>query len=370
MKLLVEQSALAHALAQTSRAVSPQNALPVLAGVELSARDNTLHLYATDLTTALEAELPAEVMEPGQIVLPAGPLTDLVHRLPTALVSIESDGTTRATLRYGRNQATLNGYGEERLPEFAQLAREHALAVRLPAGSLADVARQVLFACARDETRPLLRGAVMELGEGRLVWAATDGSRLSQVWWPLPDHLEAPARWVWPAKAVQEAARLAAAEEEPTIWLSPHLVQLAVGAFRLTSRLLEGQYPEYQRVIPQQYLVQCHVELAAIRGAVERVGLIAQRDRTASLRIVHEPGMLEISAVSQDLGHAVETVECRSEGQSLDILFNPHFIMDVLKSLAGEEIVVEFAGTQSPARFRESSGSTYQHVLLPLRQLV
>ncbi|MBX5465982.1 MAG: DNA polymerase III subunit beta [Firmicutes bacterium] len=370
MRVTVEQASLARALSQTTRVVAPQNTLPVLSGVELTAQGQSLHLYATDLTTALEADVPAEVSEPGHIVLPAGTLTDLIQRLPTALVDIAAETSAQAVIRYGRNQATIHGFAEDRLPEFAHLPRNAAVAVTIPGHVLAEVARQVLFACARDEARPILKGVAMELGEGRLVFAATDGSRLSQVWYAVPDHLEAPRQWVWPAKAVTEASRLTAGLDTVTLWMSPHVVQLETAGFRLTSRLLEGQYPEYQRVIPQQYVAECRVELSALRGAVERVNLIAQKDRSASLRIVHEPGMLELGTVSQDIGHAREVVECQSTGQPLDLLFNPHFIADVLKSLSSAEIVVEFAGTQSPARFREVGGSTYQHILLPLRQLV
>lgn len=372
MRFIADQAQLAKALGQVIRVIAPQNTIAYLAGVQIEGFEDRLRLYATDLTSAIQAEIPATVNEPGTVLVPAQVFSDLVHRLPTASVEISGDPEQgRVVVKYGRNQATIHGFGNQTLPEFPAIADEgssHQTTVE--SDVVARIARQILFACSRDEGKPLLKGVALEAGDGHLVWAATDGSRLSHSWEPVPELRDPPISCVLPAKALVEAARLAQAA--PTLrWdIGRQLIRVEAAGVTLTSRLLDGQYPEYRRVIPEEYAIEARVDLNALRGAVERVNLIANRDRAGSIRIRHQLGSLELSTSTQDVGESLEIVDCDSHGPEMDLLFNPHYFLDALKSLDTEDVLIDFSGPQSPARFRETGDSRYTHILLPLRQLV
>ncbi|MCY0878119.1 MAG: DNA polymerase III subunit beta [Firmicutes bacterium] len=369
MRIYATQDHLAKALSSVSRVISPQNNMAVLSGVQLHAQDGRLTLTATDLFTLLEMTIEVEVEDPGTTVLPASLLTELVHRIPTATLSLETepDGS-KALVKYGKSRATLYGYGVERLPAFpdAEGAQER---VTVGPAVFPRLARQLLFACAKDDTRPILKGISFKLEPGRLVMAATDGSRLSYSWLPIPDYRGEPVQCVIPAKALAEAARLGAVDAAE-VTIAENLIRFDLGSVTIISRLLDGQYPDYQRVIPQDYVIQGRVHVADLRGAIERANLIASKDRASSVRVRHTVGQLDISASAAEYGQAFESVEFDSHGQDMELLFNPAFLLDALRSLEEDEAVLEFSGIQSPLRIREAENHQYSHIVLPLRQLV
>lgn len=369
MHIYATQDQLAKALSSVSRVIMPQNNMPILAGVELETHNQSLVVTGTDLFTTLKSEIAVEVESPGQIVIPAGLLHDLVQRIPTATLEIETDQDLRkATIRYGKSRASLNGFGTERLPEFQPLegARE---TITLGSGVLTRLAREVLFACAKDESRPILKGVSLRLDSGRLILAATDGSRLSQTWLAVPEYRGEVRECVVPAKILAEAGRLNASEDA-TMTIGSNMVEIRTRSSVIVSRLLDGQYPDYGRVIPQEFVAQGRVRVSDLRGALDRANLLAARDQTSSVRVRHQVGQLEVSASAAEFGQAVESLEFDSQGQDLDLLFNPTYLLDALKSLEGEDAVLEFSGVQSPLRIRDSENTQYSHVVLPLRQLV
>lgn len=370
MRFSADQYAMAHALSQVTRVIQPQNTMAVLTGVQIDAVGRSVRLSATDLTTMLTVQIPADVIDPGTVVLPAPTFNELIHRLPTAQFDCTSnpqDG--RVTIRYGKSHATLHSFGEETLPEFPS-PQGHICAVQVAPGTFAKTARETLFACARDESRPILKGVSLTVGDARLVFAATDGSRLSQTWFPIPDYRGDSISVVIPPKAMQELTRMGDGVEPIDVTLSQELLWAESPGITLVSRLLEGTFPDYQRVIPGTFLVKIQIAVNDLRGAVERANLIASKDSTASIRMRHTINCLEISASTPDLGKTEEILDCHSEGEDMDLLFNPHYLLDALKSFDKEEVILEFSGIQAPARLRAPEGSGYFHIVLPLRQLV
>lgn len=369
MHFYATQDQLAKALSTVARVIMPQNNMPILAGIQLEARNNVLSITATDLFTTLQSEIAVEVSEPGHVVLPATLLTELVQRIPTATLELETEATSgKSMIKYGKNRATLHGFGTERLPEF-QTMEGSSETVTIGSGIFSRLARELLFACAKDETRPILKGISLKLDSGRLVFATTDGTRLSHTWVAVPEYRGETRECVVPAKILAEAARLNVGEDAE-LTLGTNLIRVRTGNSLIVSRLLEGQYPDYQRVIPQEFVVQGRVRVSDLRGALERANLIAARDRISSVRIRHQVGQLHISASAAEFGQTHESVEFDSHGQELDLLFNPAYLLDALKSLEGEEAVLEFSGIQSPLRLRDTENAQYSHVVLPLRQLV
>ncbi|MCY0877750.1 MAG: DNA polymerase III subunit beta [Firmicutes bacterium] len=240
MHCTVAQDHAAQALRHLIRVISPQLALPLLGGVQLDATDHVLRLTATDLTHHVVAEIPATVDEPGLVVVPAVLLHDLVQRVPTATVTLATvPASGRVMVRAGRHQTQLNPLGPEPLPDFPALTDSRAT-VTLPAGTLPSLSRQLLFACSRNEYRPILQG-VQWTGHGDQVQCvSTDGSRLSQVTWPLPADAVCDQTVVIPAKTLQEAVRLNT-REPVTLTITDALVQCAAPGIIFTSRLLSSR---------------------------------------------------------------------------------------------------------------------------------
>ncbi|AUW92574.1 DNA polymerase III subunit beta [Sulfobacillus thermotolerans] len=369
MHFSAAQDLTTRALQQVGRVIQPQNTMAVLAGIQLQAENGRLLLSATDLSSHIAAEIPCDVQEPGSVVLPGSTLTELIQRLPTATFDLTSDPNTgRSTIRYGRNKAIINGYGQELLPTFPMLEDTQAR-LELPTGTLGTLSRQLLFAVSREDSRPILKGVYVKLGTGRLVFVSTDGTRLSHSWLPIPDYRGPQKEVVLPHKFFSEGARLN--QNNPvTLTLGTGLVELTAPGTTFTTRLLEGQFPDYDRVIPQEFIAECRVSIADLRGSLERVNLLAAKDHSTPVAVHLEDGTIDLSTQTADIGQAQETVEAQTHGQALDILFNPTYILDALKALEGDEALLQFSGIQSPAKIMDAEGAQYFHVLLPLRQMI
>ena len=376
MRFVADQAQLARALQQVTRIVSPQNTLPALAGVRIEVREagdadghGTVRLAATDLTSEITVDVLASGVEPGGIILPAGPLTDLVGRVPTAEVRVEADSAVhRATVAYGRNRTTLQGFAVQEMPQFPVREEEPAVFDLAP-GALARLARQTVFATAHDESRPVLKGTSVHVADGKLVMVGTDGTRLSHAWVAVPDYRGPALDFVLPQRALAEAARLAGSESTQ-LSRAGNQLEIRTASGTLVTLLLEGRFPDYKRVLPEQYLSHIRANTDMLRGAVDRVNLIAHRDRAGSIRLSYSGGALEIQSEAVDVGQAYELVEVEGEGQAMELSFSPHILLDGIKSLETEKMALDLSGPEMPARLAEVEGSSYFHIVLPLRQMV
>lgn len=371
MRFSTDQFQLSKALDTVSRLVSAQNTMPILGGIQLTATPQGLTVTTTDLFSCMTVTVPAYVTEPGTVVLPASTLRDLVHRIPTATVDIHADPATgKAIIRYGPSRITIHGFGTEQLPAFPDLPPETAV-VTLDPQVLAQIVQHTVFACApSSDSRPILQGVQMVLEPGQVTFVATDGSRLSVARRPMPQYTGAPVRTVIPEKVMKEGAKLGTGTHPVTITLASGFVQWTSEGTVLQSRVIDGEFPDYSRAVPEEYLVQIHFPVADLKGSVERAQLIASRERSNAIMLRHQTGTLQIEATAADLGQALESLDCASEGPEMSVLFNATFVLDALKSLQGDDGVMEWSGVQSAARIRTVADPTYFHVVLPLRQLV
>ena len=365
------------ALAFLTRIIPPAGGtMPILSGVQMIARDQQIRLSATDLTTSLDITIPGEVIEPGQVVLPAAPIRDLIHRLPTTMFTLESEDVSgRATIRYGRNYATLYGFGSEVLPAFPDFAGADDPPLEWPAGTLSRLSHQLLFACAKDDSRPALKGVALSWADAHLVFVATDGTRLSHVTLPASEDPHWPQPLVIAAKTLAEAARMNA--EAPVslhVNTSGRLIAFSAPHMLLRSRLLNGPYPAIDRVIPDDYPTQVVIPLADLRSAVARVTLItsrhAQDPTPVRLSLDAQTSGIRLTTKDPAIGQAEEWVDGTVSGQDLDILLNSEYFLEALKSLQGSDVAIGFAGIEKPAKMLTPDQSDFFHILLPLRQLV
>jgi len=369
MRCTIAQDQAAQALRHLIRVMAPQNSVPLLTGIQLDATDDRLRLTATDLTHQVVVEIPGTVEEPGTMVIPGALLHDLVHRLPTATFTLTTDSDTgRALIRYGRHQAILHGFGDARLPDFPALMAPVAT-LAFPVGTLPVLSGQLLFACAKDPHRPILQGVQLTQAGDQLRAVSTDGARLSHTTWPLPAEAAFDTAVVVPAKTLQEAARLNV-HQPVTLTVGHDLVQCQAPGLTFTSRVLAGQYPDTQRVLPTTFVAQVQIASAPLRQAVARLRIIAAKaGPAAALRLRIAADHLVLTTQVAEIGHGEEWLEATTDGEPLEILFNPQFLHEALASFTADTLHLAFAGTHAPLVMQAAANDTYRHVLLPLRSV-
>lgn len=372
MRFTTDTTPLARALQRVAAIISPQNILPALAGIALDAdAAGTVRLTATDLTSAITATVPAEVAESGGLVLPADTLVALVARIPAATVRVDATPEL-ATLAYGKSRSKLQGFAPSEMPRF--LAPDPAApssSWTLEAGVLPALARQTVFATATTVARPILTGVQVTVANGQMTVVGTDGVRLSQAHAPVTDRAGTPTPFVVARRAFLEAARLA--DSDPII-LTHVADRLRIDTVHgtVTTLLLQGQYPDVQRALPDPAAAPITFRVAtdAFRAAVERINVVALRDRSPAISLRYQAGRIEIEALAE-VGRAFEVLDVEADGPGVDdpmtLQFDPRLLLDALKSLDAGRIAVSLLAPDRPVRLAAAAPSRYFHVVLPLR---
>jgi DNA polymerase-3 subunit beta len=362
MKISVPRDELAQRLGIVARAVSTRTAVQVLLGVLLRAEEGRLHLAATDMELSLRASLEADVDGDGAAVVPGRLLVDLVRQLPAGEVTIEhrpEEGVVR--VESGASQSRLNSYGVEDFPRLPGLDGVQTFTVaREPL--LATVA-QVSRAASRDESRPVLTGILVRLEAGKLVMAATDSYRLSVKETALGDgapDFEA----IVPARALGELARIAQAGEEIEMGLHENQVVFLVDGVTLTSRRIDGQFPNYRQLVPESFEHVVHVPRAELLEVVRRTAVIVQRNSPLRLRFAE--GELTVSAQTQDVGESRETLPVAFDAEPLEIGFNAEFLREGIESVSGDELRLKLISPLRPAVL-QGEGDDFTYLLMPIR---
>ncbi|MGY6246237.1 DNA polymerase III subunit beta [Bosea thiooxidans] len=370
MKLTVLRAALAPALASLSRVVERRNTIPILSNILLRAEGDRLTLRATDLDIQADTSLPCEVAEAGAITLPAHTLSDIVRKLPAeASITIEGSGDKPFTLRSGRSRFTLQGLPESDFPDIT--AGEFEARFALTNKTLAQIVEETGFAISTDETRYYLNGIYLHVTDGQdgpaLCAVATDGHRLSRLQVLAPEGSAGMPGVIVPRKTVTELARVAKeAEGDVTIELSPTKIRVTAGATTLTSKLVDGTFPDYQRVIPKGNDKLATVEAGAFRQAVDRVSTISS-ERGRAVKLALAEGALSLTVSNPDSGSATEEIAPDYAGEPIEIGFNHRYLLDVLGILGGDTVQMKLAEPGAPAIFQRREGDSLLVVLMPMR---
>jgi len=347
------------------RAVNDRSTLPILANVLLQVDDTSLTLTATDLDVGIRCQFPlAPPVERGAVALPARKLTTIIRELPDDSVVLEAKKNHTATVNCGTSSFRIPGLPAEDFPILPE--PEYADRVALPQAALKALIHRTAHAMSMEETRFILNGALFATQKHELTMVATDGRRLAVATTPITTAPKAALQAVIPAKTVRELSRLLQAEELEDVMIAPLKdAQLAFtfGATTVITRLIEGQFPQYEKVIPAPAKQTFTGSRQALINAVRRASLMTA---ATSQAVVFElsSGRLVVSKESPELGSAREELPVTYTGETMTVAFNPEFWLDVLKALDVEEIRVEVAGPDRPAVIRRP-GFTY--VVLPMQ---
>jgi DNA polymerase-3 subunit beta len=375
MNVSVMQENLARGLQTVSRAVSSRATLPVLANVLLRTENAGLKLTATNLEIGISCWVPGKVESEGEITVPAKLITDLVASLPNQRVELilsAKDRTLKVTCAGSR--ASIKGIEADEFPVVAAVSDNPTTAV--PAKALRDALGEVVFAAASDESRPILTGVLTRLNGDTMTLAAADNYRIAVRTVALARPVGVELAIVVPARSYAELIRVLPDSEDPielTVTPNRSQVMFHVDGTDLVSRLIEGQFPNYEPVVPKRdaWTARAVVDREAFLAGTRRASIFA-RDSANIVKVEvggegSDGSGIAITAHAADVGDNADTLEAAVEGQATTIAFNARYLIDVLSNLGADEAVLELSGPLAPGVVRGVNRDEYVHVIMPVR---
>lgn len=366
MKLTISTEDLLSQLQNVTRIASTRSAVQALSGVMLRAGAGTCELMATDVEVALQVSVPAEVSAEGSVVLPARLLLDVVRSLTAPTLTVE--------LRAAENDveilcgAATFHFRTLRAEDFPSLPTPAATGrISLPTQAFVDTVAKVSRSASHDETRPVLTGILVSASGQELVMVATDSYRLSVKRTTLESPLEGSFEANVPARALQELARIAgaAADQQLSVGVQDGQVVFEAAGAVLSSRLIDGQFPNYRQLLPDAVEHELRVSASEITSVVRRISLLAQKN--SPLRLRFAGGQLTVTAQTPDVGEATESIPVPFQGETFEIGFNADFLRDGLESVETDELVLKLISPVRPGLIESPDASDFIYLIMPIR---
>jgi len=370
VKLSTTNQALLAQLQSAARVASTRSAVQALSGVQIAATETGTELRATDMEVGLRVPLEATVERAGTVVLPGRLMLDLARQLPSEQVTLELrtqeqdveivSGPARFHVR------TLRAEDFPPLPDAPGLLDGETV-VTVPAEAFVATIAKVARSASRDETRPILTGILVSASGSELRMVATDSYRLSVKETTLDPPIDGGLEANVPARALQELERIIAqvGEEQIRIAVRANQVVFEAGGIVLSSRLIDGQFPNYRQLLPETYEHELHIPGEELAGVVRRISLMAQKN--APLRLAFTEGELTVSAQTPDVGEASEPLPVPFAGEPIEIGFNPDFLRDGLESVASGDVVLKLISALRPGLIEAGDGSGFLYLIMPIR---
>ncbi|HET6924582.1 MAG TPA: DNA polymerase III subunit beta [Candidatus Saccharimonadales bacterium] len=362
MKLQVTQENLNKALGTVARVANARGTLPILANVLLKTSNNRLSLAATNLDIAITQYIGSKVSEEGAITVPARLMQDFVASLPSGVIDLELTDT-KLHITTDQYQSTINGIMADDFPVMPAIAKGETWSV--DAAELKKGLQQVVFAASNDESRPVLTGCLIHSVDGKLLLAATDSYRLAE---KRIGATKADVRMLVPATALQDLLRIIGDHEgEVHVTHDDQQVLFTVGEVELVARLLEGNYPDYAKLIPESFAVEARLKRADFINVTKVSSLFARESAgSVTLKVDSKSQSLSIRAVASQLGENTATAAGTITGDG-EITLNSRYLLDALQAMSGDEVVFGFNGKLEATMLRENGDSDYTHIIMPLK---
>ncbi len=370
MKITIERAALIKSLGHVQSVVERRNTIPILSNVKIEAADGKLTLNATDMDLDMVDSVAADVEEPGSTTVSAHTLYDIVRKLPDgSQVELKMAGDGQMQLSAGRSRFTLSCLPTDEFPVLSGGELPHNFSVT--AAELRSLIDRTKFAISTEETRYYLNGIYLHKAErdgvAVLRAVATDGHRLASVEGPLPAGADGVPGVIVPRKTVTELRKLIdESGDEVAISMSESKIRFSFDNAILTSKLIDGTFPDYQRVIPSGNDKEMEVDCRLFADAVDRVSAISS-EKSRAIKLSLSNGLLALSASSPEHGSAEEEIEVSYQGEPVEIGFNSAYLLDITRQIEGENAQVSLADGNSPTILREVDDASALYVLMPMR---
>ena len=366
MRFTIEQDVLHAGLKAASRALSVRSAIPALSGIHLEARGAELSVRATDMELTVQKAVRIDLVREGAIVLPGRTLTELVRRLPPGPVAFTVDqGQNIARIGWQGSECVVQGFGSEQFPAFAPAGMEPALSI--PADHMRRLLRETGFATGNDEARPWFTGVYLTIVGSQVTAMATDTAIVAYSEAKADNLADLACSLIIPGRSLQELERLLAEGEDDRCLIAPSHNQLLfrVGDLTLVTRLLEGQYPDFRRLLPTHFPGAVRLDRRLLIEALERTNLLAAH---GAVQATADGEQFILFARSPDVGQLTERLPGALHGSPFTVPLNGRFLTEGLKSMTSPTVMVEFHSARTAVRFRADPAATSFFAVLPLLQ--
>ncbi len=366
MKATIERATLLKSLSHVQSVVERRNTIPILSNVLMEARDDgSLRVMATDLDLQVDESVAANVTQAGATTVSAHTLFDIVRKLPEGSQVELSAAEGKMQVNAGRSRFNLSTLPRDDFPVIAE--GDLPTRFELPAATLRQVIDKTKFAISTEETRYYLMGIFLHVADDQLKAAATDGHRLARVTVPKPDGADGMPDVIIPRKCVGELRKLLdEVEGTVEVSLSPTKVRFGLGSAVLTSKLIDGTFPDYNRVIPTANDKLLKLDPKSFMQGVDRVSTIAS-EKTRAVKMSVDRDKVTLSVTSPENGLATEEIPADYGSEGIEIGFNARYLMDILHEIEGDSVEVHLADAAAPTLLRENDKSNALYVLMPMR---
>lgn len=363
MKIKISQNTLSKYISIVQKGISSKTTLPILNGILVEAYNDKLKLTGTDLELGIETKLDCEIIEEGKIVISSKIFGDIIRKLPSDDVSIEVDPNHNIHIACGHSEFNILGHPAEEYPELPNINDESSF--EIPKDLLKNMIRQTVFATAQDETRPILTGALLEVKDNNAALVALDGYRLALKNSSIP--YDNNIKVVIPGKTLNEVSRILDDEDNnvKVMFASSHIL-FNLGDTIINSRLLEGQFLNYKDIIRNEYKSRVIVKTKDIKESIERASLLAREGRNNLVKFDIKDEKLVITSNSE-IGNVHEDIDIELEGDDIVIAFNSKYILDGLKVIDSDEVVLNFISNVNPCIIKPKEDENYTYLVLPVR---
>jgi DNA polymerase-3 subunit beta len=362
MKQKIKKTQLIHALAAVSKGMSSRSTMPILSGVLMIASDNQLTLQSTDLEISIQNKTAALIEEEGETVVPGRLFTEIIKSLPEASVVIEEKGSG-LTVFCGESSFMVSTLNPMDFPSFPTVDIDRQVIVE--AKDLQKLVKKAAKAVSGDESRPVLMGVLIKVIEGRLVFVATDSYRLAVVEKEINNTGE--FELIVPGAVLEEVARISVGEENIVIAESENQIIFTSGQTIFVSRKIEGNYPNYEVLIPKERTISAVINASAFLTAIKRVAVASQANGPIKLTFDPATQKLTINSKTLDVASGSETIEAEIEGEYLEIGFNHQYITDGLSVIDEEEVLFENQGALKSGVLKTTGEEQFLYLTMPLR---
>jgi DNA polymerase III subunit beta len=363
MKVIISKADLVSLIGKIQSIVSPKPAIPILANVLIEAMDDQLIISATDLTVSMRAYAEAKVLEEGAITLPARRFFQLVRELTAPQVEIHCTSPEIAFINAGSSHFKINGMHKSEFPALPNLS--DGVHFTIESTALKELLSRTAFAAAREDSRQVLNGILLQSASGMATFIGTDGKRLAKLQSSVNLAEQHSGSYILPLKAVEEIIKILDSKEVTArITLMADKAAIEAGAITLITKLLSGQYPDVSRVIPEKSPSSISLHREELISLLRQVSLFTS-ETSCSVRFSFQPGSLHLSAMSGDIGEGKVNMPVNYTGPKFDVAFNPNYFLDVLRHSKDETVSFDITDPYNPALITDSSNALF--VIMPMR---
>lgn len=361
MKITIKREELLRGIQTVQNVISSRSTLPILSNILLKCENNSLRINATDLDIGISCEIPVDIVETGAITIPAKRFSDIVRELPSGDVLIHAKKTNQIDIEGDQCRFKLQGLPADEFPKFPEFHDKEV--IQMEQSILKDMFRLTSFSVSHEESRYVLNGVLVEIEGENVRMVATDGRRMAKITKPLLKEFKQKIKAIIPIKAVQEIGRNLKDEGQVSIVIGTNQVLVDIGGVLIATRIIDGEFPNYNQVIPKPVKTKARVNTQEFFSAIKRANLLATPDFQAVKFEIFKDKIV-VSKTTPDVGESREEIFAEYTGEEVIVGFNPAFLIDFLKNVEQEEIEMEINGPDKPAVIRIEE---YLYLVLPMR---